>query len=755
VLRLCGMSEPALTAAPHPYRDGLAAGLGTFVVAWIAVALIDVALSGAFAAAPALLALWAVPSLALGVAAGVVAASVKATWGDGAVSAGLDRLRRDRRLDVEIAGAILAAGVVAVVLLGVVAVGAQVLVANVQRKNVGALLLGVAVVAAIPALAMLALPVHRVTRRLAVVVPRLGPVPRVVVLVVGAVGGVAVLGLFFVMTRLDWRALKLGAFALLAALPMIAGLVALVAYGPADGVRRRIPGRGAITAAVAALAVVLALVVLRGTPSPATVSAVTEQSVGGGTLVSIGRRFRDADGDGQSAFFGGPDCDDSLATVHPGAKEIPGNGVDDNCVGGDRAGDSSPTDMPPQHDTPAQAQRRIAFDGNVLFLMVDTVRADRLGAAGYQRDGASLTPRLDALAAESVYFTRAYAQAPNTPRSMPSIMASRYPSQVAVDQSFKNYPRVDDGNEMLFETLKAAGMATHGVASHFYFRDERNFTQGFDLFDNEGALDIAPSNKDIAAPRIVPRAIARLQELAQKKQRFAMFVHLFEPHSTYVEHPELKRPITESGTAALNQKYDYEIAFTDQWIGTLLDGLRTAGLAETTAVVVLSDHGEAFGVHSFAGQRMFFHGQTLYDELLRVPLIVHVPGVKPRKVDTVVELVDVAPTLAELVGAPVPAIWAGRSLIPVLAGDDLSPRPAHAELMPAPSWNHEGKAMISGDGRWKVFYRISDSRFELYDLTADPEEKNDLWGKDGSRAGEDGKRMQAALLEWMEVALSK
>ncbi|HRC58739.1 MAG TPA: sulfatase, partial [Kofleriaceae bacterium] len=393
-----------------------------------------------------------------------------------------------------------------------------------------------------------------------------------------------------------------------------------------------------------------------------------------------------------------------------------------------------------------------------LVIFIDTLRADRLGISGYRRDGKSLTPRLDAFAAQSVVFRRAYAQAPNTPRSVPSFLASRYPSQLAFEKDFVDYPTVADSNDLLFETLAAGGLHTTAVTSHFYFCDtdkaptqcadfkrpkRSNVRQGAADWDNEGAVDVAPSNKDISAPRIVPRALAKLGQLAQDKRRFAMMVHLFEPHSTYMEHEGW--PITERGTAGLAQKYDYEIAYTDGWVGKILDALDEHKLSESTMVVLMADHGEAFGVHSMAGQRMFFHGQTLYDELINVPLMFRMPKVAPRQVDDVVQLIDLAPTIADVFGLPAPASWQGRSLAPAFGGAALPPQPAFAELMPAPAWNHDARAMISADGAFKVYFRKSDSRWEIYDLRTDPEETKDLSGSAGN-----ADLLKQELTAWIE-----
>jgi arylsulfatase A-like enzyme len=398
---------------------------------------------------------------------------------------------------------------------------------------------------------------------------------------------------------------------------------------------------------------------------------------------------------------------------------------------------------------------------NVLVIFVDTLRFDRLGISGYQRDGKSLTPRLDAFAQQSIVFGHAYAQAPNTPRSVPSFLTSRYPSQVKVDKKFKNYATVLDDNDTLFEVLRAGGFRTVGESSHFYFCDRKqhpescggvvswmksNITQGADEWDNSGALNIPESNHDIAGPRIVEKTLARLGELAKADTKFAMIVHLFEPHSTYMKHEGFT--YTARGTAALVEKYDYEIAYEDALIGQLLDALDTTGLAKTTTVVVMTDHGEAFGAHIVAGKPAFFHGDTLYRELTNVPLMFRVPGAPPCKRDDVVQLIDVAPTIAALFGVAPARTWQGRSLVPALACKPLPPLPAFSELLPAPEWDHEAKAMVTADGKHHVYYRISDSKWEIYDLAADPGEKTNRAEAPGA------KELQQALVQWIEGPLA-
>lgn len=720
-----------------PPRAALAAGIVAGIVTGLVLGLAD-GLAGAFsaggalAAIPLALALYLPAALLVGLCVGAVAAGLRDLLPAGETLASVLRARPE--VDAQLVAGLLALGVGVLFELALVYVFALGPAAAMARKELGALSTALVAGAGVLAVAVALLPIWRAALPLARRVPRLGGRPASTTALLGA-GLVMAVAVAIVFGRIDWRVLRLGPYLMLLAL--VVGTLLLTRWLARRGVAR------------VALLVTLALGIALPPLAPAlgtnatAVTSLQQAGLLGSLWIEVGRRLGDRDGDGYSAWFNGGDCDDKNPAIHPGARDIPGNGIDENCEGGDA---QPPRRRPKvvattQPGKPA-APKHAAFGGNLLIICIDTLRADLLGALGHP-DG--LTKQIDALAARGVLFARAYAQGSNTPQSFPSIFTSRYPPRVAYYKRFTGFPRIKPAALSVFEVLRDKGFHTVGVSSHFYFTKRRGIRQGFVEWDNRDATNLVDSNKDIASPRIVPRAIAKLQALARQKKRFAMFVHLFEPHSTYVLHKGKGYPYNKRSVAGLRQKYDNEVRFVDEWLGKLLAGLKSAGLAENTAIALFADHGEAFGEHRF-----YFHGQALYNEVLHVPLLLAVPGIKPRRVLRPVALLDLAPTLLALVGAPRPESFQGYSLLPLARGEEGGPpldRPIGAALLRYPAIPKAQRAMLLG--RYKVIRRVTENRLEIYDLQTDPGEKKNLVRKDPALA----KRLRAAYTRFLEAEL--
>ena len=360
---------------------------------------------------------------------------------------------------------------------------------------------------------------------------------------------------------------------------------------------------------------------------------------------------------------------------------------------------------------------------NLLLICVDTLRADQLGFMGARP---SITPNLDALAASGVVFEDAHSSASWTLPSVASLFTSLYSSTHGC-WTFES--RLSGEFVTLPEIFQNAGFDTAGIASHIFFDRDYGLQQGFDVFDDELAHRAnEPGWREVTSPLVSEKAVRWLEERARAADAdpFFLFLHYFDPHLPYVDHeagvnrgaagaqdaPDPQDPGAEFG------RYRSEIAFTDRHVGSVLDALERSGLAERTAVVFFSDHGEAFYEHP--GIRR--HSYSLYDEELSVPLVVRCPGIAPRRVSSFVRSVDLFPTVLELFGLSAREPRAGVSLVPLLSGADRDSPALLAEIRLKDGYHWNG---LVGE-RFKLLEHVSTGRTELYDVAADPRETRDL-----------------------------
>jgi choline-sulfatase len=493
------------------------------------------------------------------------------------------------------------------------------------------------------------------------------------------------------------------------------GLLLLLAAG---GLLWPKPRRGAAWG-LAALAIVapsfLTLAAARGTTlgEPAAL-AIERQAPLGRVALALLRKLTDRDHDGVSAAFAGGDCDDHDRSVSPRALDIPGNGKDEDCQGGDAkpvAARAEPANAAGQKSM----WDSLPNDLNVLFVTIDTLRAD----LGYLGNPRNVSPNLDALAKQSVVFERAYSLASYTGKSMGPLMIGKYSSEV--DGGFSHFNKYSKKETFVQERLKAAGVHTVSVQGYWYFYKDAGFERGFDVIDSSAAPKVASIEGDQSSnsDEQSDAAIKLLSAPELATQRFFMWMHFVDPHAEYAAHPE-----HDFGPKS-RDRYDGEVAFVDEHLGRVLAALDKTPFAGRTAVVVTSDHGEAFNEHG-----MIRHGFELWEELVRVPLILKVPGVAARRVSARRSAIDVVPTLLDLFKVPFVArsptdFLSGQSLLP-----DLLPKPGVADLlrpvfidMARGPYNAERQALIDGDMKLTV----SEGRvLGLYDLAADAAEKTDI-----------------------------
>jgi arylsulfatase A-like enzyme/HEAT repeat protein len=365
-----------------------------------------------------------------------------------------------------------------------------------------------------------------------------------------------------------------------------------------------------------------------------------------------------------------------------------------------------------QHLPPLPAGPRRP-DADVLLMTVDALRGDHVGAFGYTRR--PTTPHIDQLATRSVRFSRAYSQAPHTSFSVASMLTGKYfPTLARLAPAEVHDPIASVLRQYTWRTAGFYPPAVFFVDAHkLKAYADSNFSFEYVKFEY------------LEAQKRVDQVI-RYYETEKPKKSF-VWVHFFEPHEPYLAHPEFPFGNTDM------DRYDSEIAYADAAIGRLLAYVRDQ---RPGAIVILAaDHGEEFDEH---GGR--YHGSSLFDEQVHVPLLMSIPGVSPRTIDRPVELIDITPTVLGLLDIPVPARMRGTDLGPWLATPPADPArlpPAFAEV--------EDKRMIVKNSE-KLICDLNWGYCAYHDLGLDPGERRNLADERPERAA----ALRRELDEWLD-----
>ena len=384
--------------------------------------------------------------------------------------------------------------------------------------------------------------------------------------------------------------------------------------------------------------------------------------------------------------------------------------------------------------TPLAGCTRPAAD-NLLFITFDTTRADHLSAYGYRR---MTSPAIDSLAKRGAHFMRAYSQVPSTLPAHSTMFTGLLPPEDGVRCNGKY--RLSAARTTLAETLAAEGFDTGAILGAFPLDSRFGLDQGFAVYDDDFASSALTAKRrkgrmddpgfwighefvdfERGADEVTGRA---LNWLAERKRPWFLFVHYFDAHWPY-EPPE-------AFAGAQDSAYDAEIASADFELGRLLDAVER--MPGRTLIVFTADHGEGLGEH---GEQL--HNRFLYDSTLHVPLVIVLDGKVAHglKVEDPVGHVDLFSTVLELLGVRAASPPSGRSLVPLLEGKSLPPRPVYAETLVPTLERPQGievRAWI--DGREKLIRTDTiggEVRIELYDLVADPQEISDLSRVDPKR----------------------
>jgi arylsulfatase A-like enzyme len=377
---------------------------------------------------------------------------------------------------------------------------------------------------------------------------------------------------------------------------------------------------------------------------------------------------------------------------------------------------------------------------NLIVVLLDTLRVDHLGYYGYKRN---TSPNLDKFAEKSTVFLEHYSHSSRTGPSVATLFTGLYPKSHGVINPLSHWDAkgtLTESQTTLAEILKSKGYVTAGFNSNPNIVSRFGFNQGFDVYKTFfGKVPM-----DISTPLITDEAIKFLTN-QQDNQPFFLYLHYMDTHSPYYTHNTIDNDFTDkkyrgpltgehwqldkilSGeykpTKAdiqhLIDLYDQELLYFDHHFRKLMEHCEGLGLFNNTIIIFLSDHGEEFYDH-----KQVLHGYTVYEEQLRVPLIIYIPERSPEMVKGITRHVDVLQTILELLHVQEPEHLQGRSLLPQMNGKEMKQLPvvAQAQLRAVKTV----KAQSISFENWKIIQHIIPERHvELYNLQQDPKELQD------------------------------
>lgn len=447
--------------------------------------------------------------------------------------------------------------------------------------------------------------------------------------------------------------------------------------------------------------------------SPASRQAVAANGSLGREILSGLTALLDPDRD-RSAWLIGDDCHPLDRRANPLATERPGNGYDENCDGSDRAVPRF-TVADPLADL-AAPPRLVRRNGSVLIVLIDAAARDRLSLFGASR---ATTPSLRKFAERGAVFDNFFAASNHTALSMPALLTGLPPSSFhgALKRSFAAVQLSSAQlGRSIQRRLSAEGYETRMLAGHRM----GGFTRGFDELEK-------PRNKGrTPAGRLTDSLVGALREIETRHEEPALvFAHYMDAHHPY----DAASSPTRFGGGS-RDRYDAELRYVDDHLSRALSLMDEDGFRDWL-VVVTSDHGEAFGEH-----RTRYHGESLYDEEIRVPLVLRVPGAAPRRVATPASHLDILPTILEWAGLPADPALPGRSLIGLAA----APADPEGRRVVFTEFFRKGVQVSAHDGRWSFSYNVETDVRELYDRETDPGQRDNLYGS------REDTELEAALL---------